>query len=478
MILILLLALFGCVLAENNDVVVLVHGLASDSATWTYIPELEEAGLRTIAVDINPFESNHDRAVSLFAQLKGTQIDYGVCHSEEFNHKRFGADFTGRGLYPEWDENHKIHFVGHSMGGQTIRTLERLLELGSGCDRDIGGNELFQGGKNWITSITTLATPHDGTTAPDQVPFDADEFFFSVLVRFGGSVDQLAFPQFGFVPEEGESKRKYLERVKESDIYIQEDFSFYDLSIAGAAKFNSLGPQVLRNDRYYFSYAAERTSPGKDCVLFLFSCDPVEEADREMSFSLSFTANVIGKQSAPEDRPNDGIVNQNRAKCPGDTSRCKEVPDDLTTWTPGQWHYVNIGYLDHFQITNRDERNDKKNFEESAKRIYMQHGLRLKQLPSTSVRSLPTDEEFRRSEMADDVRRYFEAIDLLTTPFFTPRKKMSDGAAAVLLLFIVGSVFTIGVVIGRKTKASEKFRASIDFFRKKDKAGTPSVVTV
>lgn len=31
------------------------------------------------------------------------------------------------GQYPEWDEDHPIHFVGHSAGAQVIRLLQQML---------------------------------------------------------------------------------------------------------------------------------------------------------------------------------------------------------------------------------------------------------------------------------------------------------------------------------------------------------------
>ncbi len=33
----------------------------------------------------------------------------------------------GAGHYPEWDENHPIHIVGHSTGAQVVRLLQQML---------------------------------------------------------------------------------------------------------------------------------------------------------------------------------------------------------------------------------------------------------------------------------------------------------------------------------------------------------------
>lgn len=31
------------------------------------------------------------------------------------------------GHYPQWDEDHPIHFVGHSAGAQVVRVLQQML---------------------------------------------------------------------------------------------------------------------------------------------------------------------------------------------------------------------------------------------------------------------------------------------------------------------------------------------------------------
>lgn len=33
----------------------------------------------------------------------------------------------GSGHYPEWDEDHPLHFVGHSAGAQVVRVLQQML---------------------------------------------------------------------------------------------------------------------------------------------------------------------------------------------------------------------------------------------------------------------------------------------------------------------------------------------------------------
>lgn len=42
-------------------------------------------------------------------------------------HKVMEFDLLYIGHYPIWDEEHPIHFVGHSAGAQVIRMLQQML---------------------------------------------------------------------------------------------------------------------------------------------------------------------------------------------------------------------------------------------------------------------------------------------------------------------------------------------------------------
>ncbi|KAM0038644.1 putative carboxylic ester hydrolase [Helianthus debilis subsp. tardiflorus] len=66
-------------------------------------------------------------ARELFYYLKGVQVDYGEEHSKACgHHSQFGRIYE-EGHYPQWDEDHPIHFVGHSAGAQVIRVLQQML---------------------------------------------------------------------------------------------------------------------------------------------------------------------------------------------------------------------------------------------------------------------------------------------------------------------------------------------------------------
>lgn len=386
---IFLLLLFK-VQGENNYPVVLVHGLGGMALNWMYRREIEDQGLRTIAFNVGKITSNWDRACEIYAQLKGTRVDFGVCHSRQYGHSRYGKDFTGQALFAEWDENHKVHLWGHSMGGPTIRTLERMLRIGSDCPED--DSPLFKGGRNWIASVTTMSGVLDGTSLIDILDRRQQLNMLKTMVMVSaGIIDntfvdvvyEIDLEHWGLEREEGESFEEYWERVEDSYFFSEEneDICLYDLSIEGTRKFNNLG--VLEYpDTYYFAFASERT---KDSVCVGLFCEaPHQIAEVQMLPFLWYTANKMGKLSETNFQKNDGLVNFMRQFCPNkndsDIWRC---PHFEKTWNPGHWFVYEIDYLDHVQIVMRDPVNDLFNPRRSAQLLYQEHGKRVKALPST-----------------------------------------------------------------------------------------------
>ncbi len=151
------------------------------------LKKLDSNGFDCYAASVAGTASAWDRACELYAQLTGTVTDYGKAHSEEHGHERFGKDFTGKALIPEFDAENKINLLGHSFGGATIRVFATLMSEGDEAERNATPeNEispLFTGGKaNFIHSLTTLAAPSNGTTAYSAPAEDKDTAAYDMYI--------------------------------------------------------------------------------------------------------------------------------------------------------------------------------------------------------------------------------------------------------------------------------------------------------
>ncbi|MBQ4267791.1 MAG: hypothetical protein IJB93_06320 [Clostridia bacterium] len=138
---------------------------------------MSELGCVSHAASVGPVSSAWDRACELYAQLTGTWVDYGKAHSEKCNHKQFGRKYD-KPLIEEWSAENKIHLIGHSFGGTTIRMLAHLLTHGAPEEVEASGanvSPLFKGGHgDWIASLTAICSPLNGTAAHETVVWRAE----------------------------------------------------------------------------------------------------------------------------------------------------------------------------------------------------------------------------------------------------------------------------------------------------------------
>lgn len=268
--------------------------------------DLEENGYESYEASISAFGSNYDRAVELYYYIKGGTVDYGAAHAAKYGHERYGKTYEG--VYEDWQPGQKVHLVGHSMGGQTIRQLESLLRNGNPEEQEYqrvhGGDisPLYQGqNDNMISSITTLGTPHNGTHASDLLGNEAliRQVVFDVGKVLGNKDSRVDFglSQWGLKQQPNESYVDYVKRVKDSKLWQTKDNGFYDLTREGATNLNrqtSLNPNIV-----YKTYTGESTHAS------LFGR---QKSDLNLFFPFTLTANVIGKASEKEWRENDGLV--------------------------------------------------------------------------------------------------------------------------------------------------------------------------
>ena len=306
---------------KNQDPIILVHGFngyASGTGPITgkgnywggdrlkIIQDYRAKGYNVMEASVSAFGSNYDRAVELYYYIKGGRVDYGAAHAAKYGHERYGKTYAG--AYKDWKPGQKIHLIGHSMGGQTIRYLEELLRHGSPEEveyqKQHGGDisPLYKGGQdNMISSITTIATPHNGTHAADLL--GNEEIIRQVAYDYARSkgnklshVD-VGLSQWGLKQREDETLAQYIQRVKQSKLWTTKDNGFYDLTTEGTDILNqktSLNPNIV-----YKTYQGESTRPGPNGT---------QKADVNMNIGYTLTANTIGKVKDKAWRENDGLV--------------------------------------------------------------------------------------------------------------------------------------------------------------------------
>jgi len=228
--------------------------------------DLRARGHFVVTAAPGPFSSNWDRACEVFAMLKGGRVDYGKAHAAAHGHARLGRSYSP--LLPE--STAKIHLVGHSMGGQTARVLAQLLAQGDEAERKATPRSelspLFRGGQAWVASVTTLATPHEGTTLTwrrEGLVGPAQKLFAlaASLHRPGREhIYDVKLDQWGLVRLPEESHGAFLKRVFASPLWKgTRDFSVHELGPEGARELNAW--VRAQPDVFYFSWSTAKTRP-------------------------------------------------------------------------------------------------------------------------------------------------------------------------------------------------------------------------
>ena len=325
---------------------------------------LKTQGYEVYTPSIGPLSSNWDRACELYSYLIGGTVDYGQAHSSKAGHNRYGKTYKGvlKDLGKSKNgEIQKVHLIGHSMGGETIRLLAQLLEEGSKDEIQATGintNSLFKGGQHWIESITTISTPHDGSQEDERIqkyePFAHDLFAF-LAAQLGiydlNNLDyDLQMDQWGLKREKDESFTHYYQRIFNSPIWKKtHDLSNWDLSLEGAKELNSW--VKTQKDIYYFSISCVDTH--KD----LFT--PYQVPNVNMNHLMLDSSLYMGRYTQNKNGHvlvdsswwrNDGVVSVRSATGPHEGSSDKII-DYNGQAQKGVWNYLGeINNTDHLEI--------------------------------------------------------------------------------------------------------------------------------
>lgn len=281
-----------------------------------------------------------DRACELYAQLTGTRVDYGKAHSTKNVHERYGEDFTGRALIKNWSAKDKINLVGHSFGGATTRLLIELMTNGSAEEQAATDKDdispLFTGGKgDWIYSVTSLAAPHNGTSA-----YNTEEGYDESL----NTTQRLASKLLGQFTSGATGEAGYPR--------TSEDYAHHDLQIDYALELNeTIGTY---DNIWYFSIPCNSTTKQADGTWY-----PDEDRTETTMFN---SAVKMGKTTGTTDGgfpitsewlPNDGLVNTISAKAPFNAPRKAYKPGttDLSILSPGVWNMFPTQVTDHMSLS-------------------------------------------------------------------------------------------------------------------------------
>ncbi len=354
---------------------VLVHGMGGwgesaginslapywGAAAGSISEHMRTNGYKVKEATVGPFSSAWDRACELYAQLTGTQVDYGAAHSAEHGHDRYGKTYT-QPLVPEWGTKtqggqlNKINLIGHSFGGNTIRLLTSLLEYGSESEKDAGKDglsPLFEGGKGeYINSVITLCSPHNGSTL--YYVLDQGELIEIALgtLRIAGGITDLfksgiidfQLRHFGIGSDADKNT------ILSSSFSTGTDNSFYDLSPDGAAKLNETIRTV--DDVLYLSYSY--------CTTEKSPLSGNQIATLDTLLVLQPTAGLMGRYTNENGAikideswlANDGLVNVVSAQYPGGEEYIDYTQD--TELKRGRWYVMPVRKGHHGTVIGMD----------------------------------------------------------------------------------------------------------------------------
>lgn len=332
-----------------------------------FVRQLRDTDIEAYAPQVGPANSAWDRACNLYAMLTGTRVDYGVAHSKTHHHERFGRCyaplFEGWGQPTEDGGIKRVHLLGHSFGGATMRMLAELLTNGSEEERaatpDGDLSPLFEGGHgDWISTITAISAPHDGTTFVHafeplmKVLTVGTLGLFSVL----GNTHANRFydnylEQFGLTVPAGETNYKNIfnpkQFVRMHHVIQSGDHVFHDLRIDEASKLNDF--IHCSPDIYYFSISGNGTQPAKDnpqnqvrAPIMIFAFIPFAKVMGK------FPTQKIGDYLVDESwHANDGLVPTESGRYPHKEPHVLYEDVKNQSLKKGVWHVLPDYIADH-----------------------------------------------------------------------------------------------------------------------------------
>lgn len=366
------------------------------------IDYLNGEGYDVVNASVGPCSSCWDRCCELYAQLTGTQTDYGAAHSSRveadyansannLKHDRYGMDYTGGAIVDNWGPiykngkvsgwyDNKLNLIGHSFGGPTSTMFVQLLAYGDADEIAWGKQQAAKNGGDWhdyvsplfwgdydgqylINSVTSLAGVLNGTTFLSTCK-DEGEVIMTLLTELGNTIGRYGFSYIydfqldhfgisntmGVSPDADDIKAFF--QTKQVEAFLDGyDNALYDLSIQGCNDLKS-GWETFDNI-YYFSYAGNLTNEEPvtgnylpdPSMLVLFW--PFATKIGRYDYSFEQVTDIYGNYVSnitKEWLPNDGMVNTISARYPiGAAQKAYNANDiDLGIW---QWKDMRYDHM-------------------------------------------------------------------------------------------------------------------------------------
>ena len=366
---------------KTTDTFVFVHGMLGfgeeesiykiapywGGFSGSLIKRMRREGYDACAPSFGSISSAWDRACELYAALTGTRVDYGAAHAKKYGHARYGITYSIPQV-SRWGEilpngeKKRIHLIGHSFGGATVRMLSHLMAYGSEEERAATPEDelspLFAGGKgDWIKSVTAIAGPFNGTTVIDAigilVPTLKVISFFGFANVLGNTpfrkIYDMQLTQWKITSDRHGRARLFrighLGRIKK--FWTSHDDCFWDLCLAGAHELNAFFES--NPDAYQFSISTDSSKEKKN-------------GDYKMRASTLFpfiiTGNMMGKYDydrtmgqplGNEWKANDGCSNTFSAHHPDDEPWV-EYEDAKGNLQKGVWNAMPVYQGDHMDV--------------------------------------------------------------------------------------------------------------------------------
>ena len=228
---------------------------------------LAEAGYEAYDLSVGPVSSAWDRACEMYACLTGKTVDYGKAHAEKYGHRRYGRTYETP-LLEHFSAEHKVHLVGHSFGGMTVRMFAHLMAFGAPEERaatpDEELSDLFRGGHaDWIQSVYALCTPHNGAMLYRFLKkLHLLRLFEGLVMAYIGLVGKTRLlykwvdfhlEHFGIHDSPGKRDREPLRQAKRRFLHTTDNI-FYGISPASCMEVDELTQPMIDSVYYYSGY--------------------------------------------------------------------------------------------------------------------------------------------------------------------------------------------------------------------------------